>query len=763
MNSLGVFLGVRRKELSLSIAKLAELAEMSAPITHKYVTGERVMPKERAATIRRLLCPTSDLQAEFDELYERSLLARKRNSPLEIATDQRTKRIRAATLDYPPFAGEPERFVDMFVSNALKMAQIPLDTVHQEINPQGTGHLFNVGGRIEAVNRREVELVYGLASLDRARHLSFIELPIRVAVAAVLFSPLRESEDATKARLRMGRNLLIDGEQPKKEQPWQVLAVRGEIAHIFLQETHGLEEVPWADQPKPQQNTGHEASKRCLYLLDTLDPQILALRLRHLSKVAPSMLCCDENTAMLVLKELSKDSGGIGQLVLAPNSDQAVIHSDRKIPPAYYFGIGMRRDNNWPLIDYMRGMFSSFLNVEGERIAEWYEALYAEMVKQNKACLSATGVFVGGIRRTSHLLDGPSASGTDPGEWRATLDTLLDQHARAIARRSLSLSRRALESLPLGFSDWKPILMRARERIQIADGGDRGRIRNLIFYCARIALGRSVVPHPMDANQVSEDSLKLLRALTRSHPAHEEQGSLGVNTFVAKQASECWDTFIYLMELELDMDLREVKDCEERFFRDSSDLGDLISRIQLLLEASRDSQLALTVRPYDPEIDRDGFAVLLEEYLQRAKSSKELDSWRARMEADCTDRVRFVAWHLGEAVGFLDAILCPAEEESAMHGRNVTERQAFSRGTTLRVDDLHVTDHMHHVGVSRRLIRRIVEKGNREHRQAVWIQLDQWPEPADQRKFQRTGFRQSATGDRLLYRFIVQGTDVNRF
>ncbi len=64
------------------------------------------------------------------------------------------------------------------------------------------------------------------------------------------------------------------------------------------------------------------------------------------------------------------------------------------------------------------------------------------------------------------------------------------------------------------------------------------------------------------------------------------------------------------------MDLATLRDCPERFFYESSDLGRLISRIQDLMEASRDSQLVLTIRDYDDVRDRDAFGRLWRNYLQ---------------------------------------------------------------------------------------------------------------------------------------------------
>lgn len=155
------------------------------------------------------------------------------------------------------------------------------------------------------------------------------------------------------------------------------------------------------------------------------------------------------------------------------------------------------------------------------------------------------------------------------------------------------------------------------------------------------------------------------------------------------------------MELELDMDLGELSTCEEKYFRKPADLGDFISRIQLLMEASRDSQLVLTVREYNETLDREALSRLQAEYLKdipepvvRAAAAKDL-------EEDRPDRKKIIAWNFGEAVGFIDASPCDPEPSSGGMERQRTpsEIAAFG-GKTIRVDHLHVTHSMQRAGVS---------------------------------------------------------------
>jgi GNAT superfamily N-acetyltransferase len=290
----------------------------------------------------------------------------------------------------------------------------------------------------------------------------------------------------------------------------------------------------------------------------------------------------------------------------------------------------------------------------------------------------------------------------------------------------MSLSRRALDNLPPALEGWRPVLKRARERIQIANGGDRGRIRTVIFYCAKMALGLEPLVQPA-SNEEASDPIELLRMLVPSYATPE-----GV-TADDDSADNHWSDFLSLMERELDMDLRSLRDCRERQFLKSSDLGRLISKMQTLLETSSDSQIVLTIREFRSSSQgsfEDLVKLLHRRDLESHGPGRQSLAGPSPLEANLK---RFVASSLGEAVGYIEGEVIPG---------------------AIRVRRLFVAPHMHGKGVSRRLIRRVVEEANETFQLGVWIERPDFLED-DLRKFRRAGF--VPDGDlRLNYELKVQ-------
>ena len=177
---------------------------------------------------------------------------------------------------------------------------------------------------------------------------------------------------------------------------------------------------------------------------------------------------------------------------------------------------------------------------------------------------------------------------------------------------------------------------------------------------------------------------------------------------------------------------------------------------QLLLEMSRDSQLTLTIREYDPIYDQISFSRLSDEYVMDRRTPSLRHTLSKVFESDLPTYIRFIAYNLGEAVGFLAAEIRPPEALSNDHWERMTrsERQSFQQGHTIRVNHLHVIEHMHKAGVSRRLIRRIMEEGNNEELNGIWILRSEWTEE-EQLKFQRSGFVRTAMDDKLWYPYLV--------
>jgi transcriptional regulator with XRE-family HTH domain/ribosomal protein S18 acetylase RimI-like enzyme len=696
MNAFTLFLNERRKDLGMKVPELAAAVDIHVATLRKYLSGERPVPIERVSMLRYILCQTEAFRDEFDLLYNQTTAAR-RFSPLEAKIDSSLSNLRVATLVYPPFAGpespqHPFIFVDTFVDRMMRLAAIhftPIDPA-PVLNPAQPPR-FALKERLEMIDRDEADLLFSLISLQRMRKLSFLSTPIRIGInGLILFSQ--------RSRIRQARELLIHGNQPSAE-PFRVLTVRHEVGHVFM-ESHKLYE----EESSPQPGDDPDGNRACLVPVDSLDAGFLAARFLEEAAKGPVMLVADEHSLLSVLKALQ----GEGQLVLPPNSDQAVIHSaERRIPPAYYFGIGLRRVNN-PLIDYMTQTLNSYLSLESEVIASWLERLYYVLVSHVQECLSHGAIYVGGLRRTTNRLNDPAPPGTDPVMWRSLRETMLEQNARAYARRCLSLSSRSLDKLPVELNPWRQVLTRARERIQVMDGGNRARIRNIIFYCAHMVLG-------MDPLMPDPDPMAMLKRLVPRPAAATAPRRPDPAAYYAStgNAEDHWEDFLFILQRELDMDLKSLADWKQRGFHEFHDLGNFISRIQKLLEATGDSQMVLNIRRYRPG-DLKPFHQLLEKY-KPFEDHPEIAAELPDKPGSAT--IRFMAYNLGAAIGFIDAEI--KRDESALEAMPLNayeQAHGVTRDEVIHIHHLHVVTHMQDAGVARRLLRSIIEEGNNRPR-----------------------------------------------
>ncbi len=80
------------------------------------------------------------------------------------------------------------------------------------------------------------------------------------------------------------------------------------------------------------------------------------------------------------------------------------------------------------------------------------------------------------------------------------------------------------------------------------------------------------------------------------------------------------------------------------------------------------------------------------------------------------------------------------------------ERSPSVFDNSIQVLRLHVMEHMHHGGVSRRLIRRIIEEGNEQEVQCIWLEATGELFGKTEEKFKRTGFI-ALDRNRLCYEF----------
>jgi transcriptional regulator with XRE-family HTH domain len=757
-NEFTAFLKHRQRELGLSIAQLAQSTGLSQPTLAKYFSGRRgrLIPDDRAAKLREALCDTQALRLEFDELYRKSGLLKSR-SLLDLKMDSLYSRLRVASLDFPPFAGAERCFVDWFLENCLRLAVVRVEPTELTESRPPAPVRFNLKERIEAVEQDRVDIIYNLVSLQRMKKLRFISTPIRIGINGLIVQrsadvdPECEANTSTgesftrasqHSRLHAARDLLVYGTQPERD-PFRVVTVKDEVGSIYMMQVHNKKTI----------RTGQDKIEHdyCVDLQDTLDPSFLAKYLSRLS--GPAVLICDENTAIRTLAAF----GRLAVLILPPNTDQAVIHSEqRKIPPVFYFGLGMRRLNNAPLIDYMEQTIRAYLWLEPETIASAYLGLYETLLLQVTNCLLGTDIYVCGLRRTGYRADDPPPHDEDAALWKRRRETMVEQTARAVAMRCLSLTRRSIKLLPPELEDWRQILTRVRERIQIKEGADRGRIRDVIFYCAEIALGH-------DPMTVASDAIELLRELVPSYSSAatptKSNSRATPRTQLHKQddnneadPADHWEPFLYLLARELDMDLSTLNKCPEREFIKSRDLGRFISKVQNLLESSRDAQVVILIRRYKPE-DATRFAVLVNNYATSPRG--KLNQSQLSLDTSSTPEIiRFVAFNLGEMVGLIEAVLMPPKtvgKASILETNPATPADA-DLSEMLVVRHLHVVAHLFQSDVSRKLIRKMVEEGNERALRGVLIEAPQGlgEERLDLKQFEEAGFL-PLSGDRLWY------------
>jgi hypothetical protein len=712
---------------------LAAATGITLPMLRKYLAGGRFIPPNRAEALRLALAQTPEEKSRFDSLYEKHTARFKNTADHPSSTG--IEKLLLLSLPYYPFCGAPDKskcFMEFNLDKMLGLSGTAVDPLEDQ-NAPGQPPRFNMQERMAAIENGRADLLFNLITLPRMKRIFYLATPIRISLNAVVFL----NEAHREKGLQEASELLVHGNQPENPgDHFRIIVVRDEIGHSYLsQSVHVPESM--------------------MEMKDTLDPEELAESMRNLSS-GRVMLVCDEHTCLGVLRQLK----GSGVLVLPPNTDQAVIHSsERRIPPAYYFGIGMKRDRT-ELTTYMSETMSAYLSLETETIAESMEGLYRKLVDYVKECLAETGIYVGGLRRTFYRVsdapldlkkvDPPSDKASDQqpdknalaAQWKHERSMFVDQHARAVARKTLSLSRRSIESLPREMDSWRVALTRARQRIQIYDGGDRGRLRSIILCCAKLALGKDpFMPEP--------DPIGLLRNLvpvTREQREKDRQDGLlspfaplsaqALSPEEAEDAGGHWEDFLRLLERELDMDLTELRDFPERKFYRSRDLGKLISTIQRLLEASAESSIVLAIRRYKPA-DQHDFAQLRKEYARKKPNRGNQLPENPSPEESKTLK-RFIAYNLSEPVGFIEG------EEKFEFFQPDESRGPDAKvdlSNTILINHLYVADHIHHSGVSRLLIRKMIEEGNDTAKSGVWIEAWKWSEKEKEpEKFVRSGF-----------------------
>jgi predicted GNAT family acetyltransferase len=191
--------------------------------------------------------------------------------------------------------------------------------------------------------------------------------------------------------------------------------------------------------------------------------------------------------------------------------------------------------------------------------------------------------------------------------------------------------------------------------------------------------------------------------------------------------------------------------------------------VQKLLEASRDSQNVLTIRSYE-ESQAEAFDKLRKDYAE----SRGHDEFKTLLRTSFSSKeeryslMRFLAFSLGEPVGFIEGIAipekkaerqpptAPASGEPSASASLKPEPADLRRdeGNTIEVTHLHVRDYMRNTGVSRRLIRRIVEEANDTCKKAVWLKTVS-PVGDAFEKFHKCGFVPAEQGRLYWYDLML--------
>lgn len=461
MESFGEFLRAQRDRIQSRTETVEQEAHIGKGSLYQYEQGRRLPNAQVASRLKEWLCKTEELKAEFDQLFARAQQAWARESPLALPIGSRDATLRVIPVPYPPFSGREDCFVDWLMKRMLELAGFRYEIAESFRDKIDRG-IFDLKRRIDAVTSEEADVLINLASLERARALTFLLTPIRVSVNGLM--------------LRKNSNLVQEARSLLAYGPLQT--------HVSFKILAIPNEVGWVHATRTLRVAANDIKS-----LGSLNTDELANALRRFAlSTEPHILVCDELTAIGVLQKLNQD----GLLVFQPSTDESVtLSGKRRALPAHPLGIGVRRDNH-QLDSYLKEAMRIFLSFENETVAASYEELYWKLVAHIKACLACDeSVYFGGVRRL------PVKDLSD--EFR---ETLLDQSARSYARRCLQLSRKALEAVPKEMEPWKPVLRRARERIRAGEARNRRRVKAVLVSALQTVVGLDPVDDRRDLDLV---------------------------------------------------------------------------------------------------------------------------------------------------------------------------------------------------------------------------------------------------------------------
>ena len=709
-----------REARHYSVSDLGDLISIPTATLYAYEARRRSVPQDKATLLRQALC-TSELQlAEFDEAYIATGQVR---AAMQEKFGSSTATLFVADLQYAPFSGSAEFFCNKFLEGILNPAVIRIERPPTLLLSEAqSSESFSMQERMRSIEEGDADIIINLQNPMRMRKLKFLLMPIRVSLNGVIL--MHDIEDLREAR----KQLVAGDEDPKRT--FNLMAVQNEVGHVFLQHTRNVA----IDK---------------IEMANTLDARKLADLLQPDSR---KMLVCDEITALAVVA--AKD--GSATLVLPPSTDQSIMHFEmRRRLPVHYLGFGILRQNE-ELIDFLEEALQNFVSTEVETVAELLETLYHGLVKQVRESFERNRfLYSGGIRRVSKYPNAPLGEGVaraqDSGLHLSfqtdVINTLVTQSARAFARRTLNISKRSVTEGSDELWNWRNVLRRSRQRVLIAEARDRANVREIIISCMKSVLG-------IDPVSSFEESYR--------------------RYFQDAIDPEHFPDFRESLERELDVTFPPTLDPmhaeKGRAFwipagmLSSTPFNHLewfVSAVQRAMEANTEAARLVTVKQLSAsrgsltkEVERDGpqeswentFTTLWKEYCLEVGKNPDLVHSRQRV-------TRLVAFSLGQAVGFVKAT-----------------NFKFRGQPAIQVQDMYVTEIMRKSGISRRLIRALIETAvsvpsdrAKSSSECVYVWISAGFRDDVNFAFEKSGFRKSRQDNAYFYRLYgLEKTDLQR-
>jgi len=290
--------------------------------------------------------------------------------------------------------------------------------------------------------------------------------------------------------------------------------------------------------------------------------------------------------------------------------------------------------------------------------------------------------------------------------------------------------------------------------VQIRDAAERRRIKAIVIACAKTVQGIDAVA----------------------------AGNFTATTFTTA-ANKHWPQFTHLLEHELDVEL-PIRPLDRRGFgtQDGSNetgtrrwtAGDglelFVSEVQRMMESpARAAYVTLIVKVTDANLD--AYKQLWRDY-EKEKADKyasEEDKRAAVEEVHALYRdplgkhekqeLALLAVNLGQTVGFIEAVRVPFgtiyddlanEAEGADFVAGVS-----SKRDSIRIDQVFVLEYLREQGMTRRLIREVIDTCDDEGLKVAWLEASRW----DKRIcniFVRCGFVYENENTLLTYRLDGQ-------